>query len=390
MKKNNGLLNSPIVAAAFLMATSAIGPGFLTQTAVFTNQLLASFGFVILISIILDIGAQLNIWTILGVSGLRAQELANKVIPGSGYLLSGLILVGGLAFNTGNLAGAGLGLNVITGWSTETGAIISAIIALLIFINKESLKWMDLFAKVLGIVMIFLTLYVVFISRPPIDQVLLESIAPKKIDMMAIITLVGGTVGGYISFAGAHRLLDAGLTGQEHTREVGKSAVSAILIASLMRILLFLAAFGVVAKGMTLDGSNPAASVFQLAAGELGYFIFGIIMWSAAITSVVGSAYTSISFFRSLSNNFEKAEKPMLIGFVLIALGVFIVVGKPVKTLIVVGALNGFILPLALLLILLAANRKDIVGSYLHPLWLKIFGGLVILATFYISIKSLI
>ncbi|MEY3351361.1 MAG: hypothetical protein RIQ50_1472 [Bacteroidota bacterium] len=390
MKKNNGLLNSPIVAAAFLMATSAIGPGFLTQTAVFTNQLLASFGFVILISIILDIGAQLNIWTILGVSGLRAQELANKVIPGSGYLLSGLILVGGLAFNTGNLAGAGLGLNVITGWSTETGAIISAIIALLIFINKESLKWMDLFAKVLGIVMIFLTLYVVFISRPPIDQVLLESIAPKKIDMMAIITLVGGTVGGYISFAGAHRLLDAGLTGQEHTREVGKSAVSAILIASLMRILLFLAAFGVVAKGMTLDGSNPAASVFQLAAGELGYFIFGIIMWSAAITSVVGSAYTSISFFRSLSNNFEKAEKPMLIGFVLIALGVFIVVGKPVKTLIVVGALNGFILPLALLLILLAANRKDIVGNYLHPLWLKIFGGLVILATFYISIKSLI
>lgn len=390
MKKNNGLLNSPIVAAAFLMATSAIGPGFLTQTAVFTNQLLASFGFVILISIILDIGAQLNIWTILGVSGLRAQELANKVIPGSGYLLSGLILVGGLAFNTGNLAGAGLGLNVITGWSTETGAIISAIIALLIFINKESLKWMDLFAKVLGIVMIFLTLYVVFISRPPIDQVLLESIAPKKIDMMAIITLVGGTVGGYISFAGAHRLLDAGLTGQEHTREVGKSAVSAILIASLMRILLFLAAFGVVAKGMTLDGSNPAASVFQLAAGELGYFIFGIIMWSAAITSVVGSAYTSISFFRSLSNNFEKAEKPMLIGFVLIALSVFIVVGKPVKTLIVVGALNGFILPLALLLILLAANRKDIVGNYLHPLWLKIFGGLVILATFYISIKSLI
>lgn len=390
MKKNNGLLNSPIVAAAFLMATSAIGPGFLTQTAVFTNQLLASFGFVILISIILDIGAQLNIWTILGVSGLRAQELANKVIPGSGYLLSGLILVGGLAFNTGNLAGAGLGLNVITGWSTETGAIISAIIALLIFINKESLKWMDLFAKVLGIVMIFLTLYVVFISRPPLDQVLLESIAPKKIDMMAIITLVGGTVGGYISFAGAHRLLDAGLTGQEHTREVGKSAVSAILIASLMRILLFLAAFGVVAKGMTLDGSNPAASVFQLAAGELGYFIFGIIMWSAAITSVVGSAYTSISFFRSLSNNFEKAEKPMLIGFVLIALSVFIVVGKPVKTLIVVGALNGFILPLALLLILLAANRKDIVGSYLHPLWLKIFGGLVILATFYISIKSLI
>ena len=42
--------------AAFLMATSAIGPGFLTQTAVFSWQLAGSFGFVILLSVLLDIG----------------------------------------------------------------------------------------------------------------------------------------------------------------------------------------------------------------------------------------------------------------------------------------------------------------------------------------------
>jgi Mn2+/Fe2+ NRAMP family transporter len=61
------------------MATSAIGPGFMTQTAVFTNQLLASFGFIILISVLVDIGAQMNIWRIVSASGLRAQEIANKV-----------------------------------------------------------------------------------------------------------------------------------------------------------------------------------------------------------------------------------------------------------------------------------------------------------------------
>ena len=37
----------------FLMATSAIGPAFLTQTAVFTAQFYASFAFAILISIII-------------------------------------------------------------------------------------------------------------------------------------------------------------------------------------------------------------------------------------------------------------------------------------------------------------------------------------------------
>jgi Mn2+/Fe2+ NRAMP family transporter len=389
-KKTNWLSNSPIIAAAFLMATSAIGPGFLTQTAVFTNTLLASFGFIILISILLDIGAQLNIWKILGASGLRAQELANKIIPGAGYLLTTLIVVGGLAFNTGNLAGAGLGLNVLTGWSTETGAIISAAIAIFIFVNKDSLKWMDLFAKVLGIVMIALTLYVVFVSNPPIGEAITRTFVPLEIDAMAIITLVGGTVGGYISFSGAHRLLDAGLTGTENTKEVGRSAVSAILIASTMRILLFLAALGVVSKGLSLNSANPAASIFELAAGEIGYKIFGIVMWSAAITSVVGSAYTSISFFRSINKNFEKQERPMLIGFVLIALVVFLLVGKPVSILVVVGALNGFILPIALTLVLLGSMNKKIIGEYKHPKWLIGFGIIVILATLYLSIATII
>ncbi len=382
------IFKSPIIAAAFLMATSAIGPGFLTQTAVFTSQLLASFGFVILISIVLDIGAQLNIWKVLAASGMRAQELANKVIPGAGFVLSGLILVGGLAFNTGNLGGAGLGLNVLTGWSAESGAIISAAIAMFIFLRKDSMRWMDVFTKVLGILMIVLTVYVVVVAEPPWGEALQKSVVPDKIDLLAIITLVGGTVGGYISFAGAHRLIDAGMTGPGHTKAVGKSAVTAILLASVMRILLFLAALGVVTKGLGLDAGNPAASVFQLAAGRIGYLLFGIVMWSAAITSVVGSAYTTISFFRSLHPVFENKEKTMLVNFVGVALLIFLVVGKPVKTLVVVGALNGFILPVALMLILLAAGNKKITGDYKHPLWLKIFGIAVIAFTLYLSVKT--
>ncbi|MCC6781840.1 MAG: hypothetical protein IT457_03270, partial [Planctomycetes bacterium] len=53
-------LKSALIGASFLMATSAIGPGFLTQTAVFTEQLGPSFGFAILLSIVIDLVAQLN------------------------------------------------------------------------------------------------------------------------------------------------------------------------------------------------------------------------------------------------------------------------------------------------------------------------------------------
>ena len=391
-KKKFSWAGSPLVGAAFLMATSAIGPGFLTQTANFTGTLLASFGFVILVSILLDIGAQLNIWRILGASGLKAQQVTNKLIPGAGPLLSFLIVTGGLVFNIGNLAGAGLGLQVLTGWSPETGAIISAAIALLIFYQKEALRWMDGFSKFLGILMLGLTLYVVWASDPPLLEAGYRTILPEKIDVLAIITLVGGTVGGYISFAGAHRLLDAGLTGPTHTKEVSRSAVSAILLASAMRILLFLAALGVVMKGLTLDSANPAASVFQLAAGNLGYKLFGIVMWSAAITSVVGSAYTSISFLSSGSGNeiSTSTKTSWLTIFVITSLAVFIWWGKPVSILIMAGAINGFILPLALGFILLAANKQDIVGEYKHPLLLKLLGFAVVVITLYMSVATII
>ncbi|MDS9201560.1 divalent metal cation transporter, partial [Streptococcus pneumoniae] len=133
VKKMKNTNRSVLLGAAFLMATSAIGPGFLTQTTVFTETLLASFGFVILISIIIDIGAQTNIWRIIAISGKRAQDIANDVLPGLGYFLAFLVVIGGLAFNIGNIAGAGLGTNVLFGISPELGAGLSGLLAVGIF-----------------------------------------------------------------------------------------------------------------------------------------------------------------------------------------------------------------------------------------------------------------
>jgi Mn2+/Fe2+ NRAMP family transporter len=380
---------SAITGAAFLMATSAIGPGFLTQTAVFTNQLAASFGFVILVSILLDIGAQLNIWSVLVVYGKKGQDVANEVLPGMGYLLAALVFLGGLAFNIGNLAGSGLGIQVLFGIPAKQGAAISAAIAILILLGGNSGKWMDVFTKVLGMIMIALTLYVCFSSSPPLGEAVYRSFVPETIDAKAIITLVGGTVGGYISFAGAHRLLDSGMKGVGSLPMARRSAVSGILLASVMRIMLFLAALGVISRGLSLENNNPAASVFQLAAGPLGYKLFGVVLWSAAITSVVGSAYTSFSFMTVFHASMEKWRKPVILVFILVSLLVFILVGQPVQILVFVGMLNGFILPLALAVMLIAAYRLKKQG-YHHPRAMFIFGILAVVATTWLSIKAMI
>ena len=387
---------SVLLGAAFLMATSAIGPGFLTQTTVFTEKLGASFGFAILLSILLDIGAQLNIWRVIAVSERRGQDIANLVLPGLGTIVAIFILMGGLAFNIGNVAGAGLGLNVIFGIDPIPGAIISAAIAVGIFLSKEAGMAMDRLAQLAGVVMVVLTCYVAFSAGAPVGEAVYRTILPEQIDTMAIVTLVGGTVGGYITFAGGHRLLDAGISGQKALGQVTRSAVSGILITSVMRVVLFLAVLGVIYQGLKIDAANPPASVFQLAAGDFGYKIFGIVMWAAALTSVVGAAYTSVSFMRSFSPIIERNQKWIIIGFILFSTMVFALVGKPVKILVMVGAVNGLILPLALIPMLIAAYKKSIVGSYKHPVWMAVFGGFVALImsgmgiyTLFISIPKL-
>ncbi|MFT3949666.1 MAG: divalent metal cation transporter [Agriterribacter sp.] len=375
--KSSGL-GGALMGAAFLMATSAIGPGFLTQTAKFTEELVASFGFIILISVLLDIGAQLNIWRIITVSRQRAQDLANNLLPGLGYFLASLIALGGIVFNVGNIAGCGLGLEVLTGMSTQTGAVISCVFALAIFWYKDAGNMVDLIARLLGLLMIVLTVYIAFVSEPPLAEAIHKTFVPDKIDVMKIVTLVGGTVGGYISFAGAHRLLDAGISGKEAIKDVTKSAVSGILITSLMRFILFLAALGVVWHGVKPGNQNPAGEVFRSAAGKAGYLFFGIVLWCAAITSVIGASYTSVSFWKTLHPAVAKNEKIIISLFIIGATLIFMISSNPVTLLILAGAFNGIILPLALAVILIVAARPGLLNGYKHPLWLQVIGWLIV------------
>ena len=383
-------LGGSVLGAAFLMANSSIGPGFLTQTTVFTQQLLTSFGFVILVSVLLDIGAQLNTWRVLTISEMRAQDLANKLLPGLGFFLTAIVVLGGFAFNIGNIAGCGLGMNVLFGWSFEKGAMISCGIALVLFWVKEIGKMLDGFTKILGTLKIGLTLFIAWAAHPPLVKALEHTILPEHISYLAIITIVGGTVGGYITFSGAHRLLDAGIKGKDSIKEVNRSAISGIIISTIMRFILFLAVVGVAMHHPVLDANNPAGSVFQLAAGDFGYRIFGIVLWSAAISSVVGAAYTSVSFFKTFHSSFQKNERWWISIFIILSTVIFVSIGKPKQLLLFAGAVNGFILPVALGIILIAATRKTLMKNYQHPVWMQVSGWLVVAVMGGMSVLALL
>jgi Mn2+/Fe2+ NRAMP family transporter len=363
-----------LIGAAFLMATSAVGPGFLTQTAVFTARLGASFGFAILVSVLLDLAAQLTVWRVLVAAAKPAPVVADALLPGLGPMLALLVALGGLAFNVGNVAGAGLGLEAMAGVPSSIGATVSSAAAIALFLLPRAGRAMDRLTALLGFVMLALLAYVVVVARPPLAEAALRTVAPTEVDALSIVTIVGGTVGGYITFAGAHRLLDAGVSGVAAVPHATRAAASGILIASAVRVALFLATLGVVTRGAVLGASNPPAEVFRAAAGATGGRLFGLLMWAAAITSVVGSAYTTVSFLRAVSPAVERRSRAAIIAFIGVSTLVFLLVGRPVRVLVLAGAVNGFILPVALLTMVAASRRPAIVGDYRHPVWLTAAG----------------
>lgn len=361
------------------MATAAIGPGFITQTTVFTGKLFTDFGFAILVSILIDMVVQLLIWRTTAITGKPAPVFVNQVIPGMGYVLIGLITIGGLIFNIGNMGGCGLAVFSLLGMPFGYGAFLSLVVAIFIFWVKQFGRAMDVFVKLLGILMIGLMCFIVFQSQPPWFQMAKNAVLPKQVDFLVIITLVGGTVGGYISFAGAQRMLDSGLGGHNHLQQVNRGAITGILLAGVMRVLLFAAVAGAVSKGVVLPAENPAAYVFEWAAGKGGRMVFGVILWCASITSVIASAYTSVSFLGTGSPIVVKNFRVAVVLFMLFSTVVFIVLGSPTKLLVMAGTFNGLVLPLALCCVLWGIFKNNQFPQLKKPHWLLINGWVIAL-----------
>ena len=385
-----------LTAAVFLMATSAIGPGFITQTATFTSTLGAAFAFGILASILIDFVVQLNIWRVVTLTRMRASDLANAALPGSGYLLTVLVVIGGLFFNIGNIGGTGLGLNALVGLDPKWGGLLSALFALGLFLSRRAGVAFDRLVIVAGVVMIALTVYVAFVSSPPVGEALRQTVFPDQADFATITTIVGGTVGGYITYAGAHRLLDKGMTGPENLDAVSRAALTGIAVTGVMRFVLFLAVLGVVAAGTRIDlsggSANPAAQAFEAAAGTMGLQLFGAILWIAALTSVIGAAYTSVSFLTVFKADMsERARDIATVAFIGVSLVLYLVITTPpAKMLVFVGGLNGLILPIGFSIVLYAAwARSDLMGGHRYPRWLLGLGVGVCALTWYMGYKSI-
>jgi Mn2+/Fe2+ NRAMP family transporter len=73
---------------------------------------------------------------------------------------------------------------------------------------------------------------------------------------------------------------------------------------------------------------------------------------------------TSVSFVRTFHPWIDKHYRFLISFLIIFSTAVFIGIGKPVEALVMAGALNGLILPIALALVLLACRKRLDGGLY--------------------------
>ena len=155
------------------------------------------------------------------------------------------------------------------------------------------------------------------------------------------------------------------------------------------------AILGVVASGVTLDlsgqAANPAAQAFAVVLGEWGMRIFGLIFWAAAITSVIGAAYTSVSFLVAFRTMGDRDRNIATVIFIAISLAVYLSLGTaPAAILVFVGGFNGLILPIGLTIFTYVGfARADLMGGHVYNRPLLIASAVVCALTWYMGFKSI-
>jgi Mn2+/Fe2+ NRAMP family transporter len=232
---------------------------------------------------------------------------------------------------------------------------------------------------------------VAVVTHPPVGEAALRTVAPIGLDFLPVLTLIGGTVGGYITYAGAHRLIESGTTGASNLKTISRGSVNGILVTLVLRVLLFLGILGAVAGGAQLSKADPVGSAFAFALGPIGLSLFGLVFWTAGMTSTIGASFTSASFLKTLSPWFGRHFTLTINLFITIATIAFLVLGKgPAALLVFAGAFNGLILPFGLAIMLWVAwRRRDLLASYRYPKALLLVGVAALAFTVYAGVDSL-
>jgi len=247
---------------------------------------------------------------------------------------------------------------------------------------------------------VFLLMTVVFVAypiaailaHPDWKAVAANTVWPhfvaSKAFLLLSVALIGTTITPYIQLYEAGAVVDKGVKPDEYPLQRVDAIAGAVLAA-------FVAMSIIVATGATIGGTGPltsattAAKGLEPVAGAAATTLFGLgLLGASALAAAVVPLSTSyavaeaIGVERSVSSTFRQA--PVFLGIftfqILVGAAVVLVPGNLITLILNTQVLEGVITPMTLILILVLANRRSLLGSAANGPLARTLGGVCIVA----------
>ncbi len=386
-----------------LVTAAFIGPGTVTTASIagaqFGFALLWALLFSVLATIVLqEMAARLALVTRQGLAqALRSSYSESWLGAAAVVLVVAAVGVGNAAYQTGNITGAALGLQSISGidlgwWALLVGVVAGVLLASGTYALIEKL----LIALVLLMSLVFLlTLAMV---RPSLGDMLGGLLVPTLPpgSLLTVMALIGTTVVPYNLFLHASAVQEKWPPGVSTRRALHESRIDTGLSIGLGGLITLAIMSTSAAAFFGGDIAFSATSMSQqleplLGAGARYFFAAGLFAagLSSAVTAPLAAAY-AVCGVLGWSQDLRGKRFRMVWSAVLLCGTVFSAIGiKPLAAILFAQAANGFLLPFCAVFLLMLMNRRDVLGDYINKPLANTLGVLVVLVTVALGLLKL-
>lgn len=378
-----------------LLVTAAfIGPGTVATAtkagAAFGFTLLWALVFSVIATIVLqEMAARLGLVTRAGLGEALRTSFRHPLLRVAAIVLVVVaIALGNAAFQTGNLMGAAMGLNVLAGVSQQLWALIVAAVAFVMLLTG-SYKIIERVLVAMVMVMSAVFLVTAVMARPPMGELMTGLFIPHLPDgsLTMVIALIGTTVVPYNLFLHASTVTakwPASVPRERAIRESRWDTAMAVTLGGAVTLSIVVTAAVCYPRGSVIDSAATMATQLEPLLGAASPYFFAVGLFAAGLTSAItaplAAAYATagaLGFPAELRSwRFRAVWMVILVGGAVTAA---VTRTAPVEAIIFAQVANGIILPIVAVFLLVAVNRKSIMKGYANRATSNVLGALVVL-----------
>jgi Mn2+/Fe2+ NRAMP family transporter len=377
-----------------LVTAAFIGPGTVTACTLaganFGYALVWALVFATAATIILqEMSARLGVVTGKGLGeALMAGAGSRAVKLALGALVVIALGMGNAAYQAGNLTGAALGGEAIlhgsgaARWMLVSGLTVLAGVLLL----TGSYKLLERILIALVILMSLAFTGSVLITRPDLGQ-LAAGLVPRLPEgsLFTAIALIGTTIVPYNLFlhASASRERWAG-RGAAALPEARRDTQVSVGLGGLISIFIIVtAAASLFASGTVIKSGADLALAIEPAYGALARYFVGIGLLAAGLSSAITAPMAAAYAVCELAGAPPRGPlfRAVAMAVLVIGAGIALMGFNPLSVILTAQVANGILLPVIAGFLLVAMNRRSLLGEHVNSPVQNLLGGLVLVVT---------